>query len=86
MKAWMDWMGEMTEAGYYVSGAPFDDGHVLSGTETAGSDGSYGEGDDVVGGYIIVTADDLDQAIERSKACPIFAEGGSVEIRGCREM
>jgi hypothetical protein len=35
----------------------------------------------VVGGYIIVQADDIGQAVELSKGCPILEVGGSVEVR-----
>ena len=85
MKAWMAWMETMTADGYYGSGAPFDDGRVIAGTDKTVTEGNY-RGGDVVGGYIVITADDLDQAAERAKACPIYEEGGSVEIRPCREM
>jgi hypothetical protein len=44
-------------------------------------DGPYAEAKDVVGGYIIVEADDIGQAVELSKGCPILDAGGSVEVR-----
>jgi hypothetical protein len=44
-------------------------------------DGPYAEAKDVVGGYIIVEADNIDQAVELSKGCPILDVGGSVEVR-----
>ena len=44
-------------------------------------DGPYAESKDVVGGFIVIEAGDLDEAVELSKACPILDVGGSVEVR-----
>jgi hypothetical protein len=35
----------------------------------------------LVGGYIAIEADDYDNAVLKLKACPIFENGGSVEVR-----
>jgi len=34
-----------------------------------------------VGGYLIVSAQDLREAAEMAKACPIFENNGTVEVR-----
>ena len=49
-------------------------------------DGPYAEAKDVVGGYITVEADDIAQAVELSKACPILEAGGSVEVRPVQKL
>ncbi len=36
---------------------------------------------EVVGGYLIVKAGSLDEAVELAKACPNIMYGGSVEVR-----
>ena len=36
---------------------------------------------DVVGGYMLIEATDLAQAVELSKRCPLLEFGGSVEVR-----
>jgi hypothetical protein len=41
----------------------------------------YSESKEIVGGYIKIKADNLQQAIEISKGCPIFNFDGIVEIR-----
>ena len=41
----------------------------------------FAEGKEVVGGYLLVRAETLDEAAEMSKGCPIFESGGSVEVR-----
>ena len=35
----------------------------------------------LVGGYIVVEADGYDSAVSKLNACPIFENGGSVEVR-----
>ena len=35
----------------------------------------------MVGGYLIVHANDIHDAVEISKGCPILDEDGSVEVR-----
>jgi hypothetical protein len=44
-------------------------------------DGPFAEAKDIVGGYVVVEANDLTQAVELSKGCPILDVGGSVEVR-----
>ena len=35
----------------------------------------------LVGGYIVIEADDYDSAVSKLKECPILENGGSVEVR-----
>jgi hypothetical protein len=46
---------------------------------TRGSVGNCGE-DTVLGGYSIVSADDLPAAMALARACPTLAAGGGVEV------
>ncbi len=63
-------------------GHPLEDaGKVVSGAKKMVKDGPFAEAKDVVAGYIIVQADDLSQAAELAKGCPILEVGGSVEVR-----
>ena len=50
------------------------------------SDGPFAEGKEIVGGYLIVNAADLDEAAEISKGCPIFKNNGEVEVREILSM
>ena len=53
----------------------------MNGSKKVVSDSPYAEGKEMVGGYLIVNAKDIDDAVEISKGCPIFDEDGSVEVR-----
>jgi hypothetical protein len=49
---------------------------------------TVGDGADgaLLGGYSLVTADNLDEALTLAKGCPIVAVGGGVEVGGFAEM
>ena len=50
------------------------------------TDGPFAEAKDVIGGYTLVEARDIDQAVELSKGCPIFEFEGAVEVRPIMKM
>ena len=37
--------------------------------------------EDMIGGYIVIEADDYDSAVAIAKGCPILENGGAVEVR-----
>jgi hypothetical protein len=80
---WMAWFKDLSDKGHVKSlGEPLHpDGKVVKGTKKQVIDGPYAEAKDVVGGYSIIVARDLEQALEFSLGCPIFEDGGSVEVR-----
>jgi hypothetical protein len=87
MQKWIAWMKGLAEKGKFVAGQPLDDGGKV--VEQAGkviTDGPFTEGKEIVGGYLIVKAGDLNEAVELSKACPIFEQGGTVEVRLIKSM
>ena len=87
MQAWGAWMGELAQRGTLVDGLPLaGEGKRVTNRGTVVSDGPYAEGKEIVGGYLIVNADDLDQAVELSKKCPIFENDGEVEVREIMDM
>ena len=83
MKAWMGWIEELKKDGHLVStGERLDGGgKVVRGKAKAVTDGPYAETKDTIGGYMVVEAEDLAQAVELSHGSPIFESEGSVEIR-----
>ncbi len=87
MEKWMAWMKELGQKGHFKSGEPLDSsGKVVRGKNKVVTDGPYAEAKDVVGGYLLVTAGDLAQAVELSRGCPIFDHDGSVEVRTVLKM
>src|SRR5262249_23198795 len=56
-------------------------GRLVKGRQKVVTDGPFAETKDVVGGFTLIEAGDLDQAVELSKGCPIFETDGAVEVR-----
>jgi len=87
MQAWMDWMGDLGKKGILVGGEPLQrTGKQVIGKKKAVIDGPFIEAKETVGGYLIVNAKDMDEAVEISKGCPIFDEDGKLEVRPIQKM
>lgn len=86
MQKWLAWFEGLTKSGAYKGqGAPLEPGgKVVSGARKAVSDGPYAEAKDVVGGYAIVEAKDLEGAVEIARGCPTYEKHGVVEVRPVR--
>jgi len=54
---------------------------VVKGSQKIVTDGPYAEAKDLVGGFSLIEAKDIAQAVDLSKGCPILEVGGSVEVR-----
>ena len=83
MNRWFAWIGELRSQGKFKAGEPLgDEGRVLSGKKgQTVTDGPFVEGKEEVGGYLIVSAKDIAEAMELAKGCPIFENKGTVEVR-----
>jgi hypothetical protein len=83
MQAWMVWMRDLEAKGHLKNrGQPLErTGKVVRGTQKLVTDGPFTEAKDLVAGFIVVDARNLDEAIELSKGCPMLVGNGSVEVR-----
>ncbi len=87
MQKWGAWMGGLREKGQLVDGLPLaKEGKVVEKAGEVITDGPFAEGAEIVGGYLIVSADDLAEAVAISKGCPIFEHEGNVEVREILSM
>ncbi len=87
MMKWKTWMDTLAAQGKMLAGEPLEGGgKVLTGKARKLTDGPFAESKEVVGGYLVVDAKNLDEASEMGKGCPIFDHDGSVEVRAVREM
>jgi hypothetical protein len=83
MKQTMDWIGGIAAQNKFVSGTglPFDDSRVVHHNKTV-TNGPFGEIKETIGGYIVVRAENADEAAEFAKGCPVLqGEGNTVEVR-----
>jgi len=83
MKQTMDWIGGIAAQNKFSggNGLPFDEARVVRHNKVV-TNGPFGEIKETIGGYIIVKADSVDEAVEFAKGCPVLqGEGNSVEVR-----
>lgn len=68
--AWTGWFDSMGTA-------VVDRGNPVSESATVGD---CGDGIRPLGGYSLITADDLDAALALAKGCPFVGQGGGVQV------
>ena len=82
MQEWMTWIEAMKNQNIYLEGEPLQpNGCTISGADKVITDGPYAEAKDLVGGYVLISADNLDNAKREALNCPIYQANGSVEVR-----
>lgn len=84
MGRWMAYNQRLIDGGNWVSGAslaPSETATLVDKTDGVASivDGPYSETKEQIGGYYVIAAKDLDEALELAAAMPI--ENGSLEVR-----
>lgn len=83
MKQTMDWIGGIAAQNKFKSGTglPFEDAKVVRPNNVV-TNGPFGDIKETIGGFIIVKASSVDEAVELAKGCPILqGDGNSVEVR-----
>lgn len=84
----MDWFDTLEREGRIQGGRPLDDcGRLVSGGRGRPvADGPYVESKEAVGGYLIVLAKDMDDAVSVAETYPVLACGSSIEVRPILEQ
>ena len=80
--AWMQGLGDKCTGGEPLTG----EGRVVRKNTEVVTNGPFAEGTEVVGGYLMIKASNFDEAVATSKGCPIFDNGGTVEVREIQAM
>lgn|SRR5689334_18128990 len=83
MKQTMDWIGGIAAQNKFVAGngLPFDSARVVHHNSVV-TNGPFGEIKETIGGYIIVKATSIDEAVGFAKGCPVLqGDGNTVEVR-----
>jgi hypothetical protein len=83
MKQTMDWIGGIAAQNKFVggNGLHFDDAKIV-GHNNVVTNGPFGDIKETIGGYVIVKAASVDEAVEFAKGCPVLqGEGNTVEVR-----
>ncbi|NCD69535.1 YciI family protein [Mucilaginibacter agri] len=79
---WQNWMGNIAAQGKLVNNGTrlSPEGKVLKSGGVI-TDGPFVEIREMLGGIVVIRANDLDEATTLAHGCPAVDNGGSVEIR-----
>jgi hypothetical protein len=88
MQKWFTWIDQLRKEGRYVGGEPLEPaGKFVSGKNKIVTDGPFAEGKEIVGGYFIIEAKDLNEAVQiASDGYPDFIFEGKVQVRPVQKM
>lgn len=85
-----DWGRSLEAEGRLLGGHKLTDdpGRSMhaSGSAVQVMDGPFAETKELIGGLVVVQADDYDHAVELAKTCPQLKYGGRIEIRQIDEI
>jgi hypothetical protein len=81
-KKWQEWLGNLSAQGKIVQGPVRlnTEGKVLKPGGVV-TDGPFVEVKEMLGGFIVVRAADMEEATTLAHGCPVLTINGSVEIR-----
>jgi hypothetical protein len=86
MNNWMAWMDELKKRNQLTLAHPLEDGgKILSGAKGKNAK-AFKDDKDAVGGFFLIKAKSLADATKIAKGCPIFNNGGTVELRAVEQM
>ncbi len=81
IKEYTEWVESLSNQGKYLGGDPLEpEGRYITNDNIA-TDGPFIESKEVITGYILISAANMEEAISITKTCPVFRQGGLVELR-----
>jgi len=82
------WIDGLTRKGVMSAAQPLTpDGKLVSGKNASTvSDVIAAESKEAVGGFFIVNATTMDEAVNIARTCPMFKHGGMLEVRQIAEL
>jgi hypothetical protein len=86
MNNWMSWMKGLKQRKQLTSGQPLQDGGKMLSGPKGSKVAPYRDTADSIGGYLLIRAKNLAEATKIAKGCPIFNNGGNLELRAIHQM
>ncbi|HYY28732.1 MAG TPA: YciI family protein [Chthoniobacterales bacterium] len=89
LKRYQAWTEKLKTEGRFLAGEKLSNDRGKSLKSKGGQiivDGPYADTKEAIGGFYIIEAKDLNEAVEIGKSCPSLTDGGSVEIREVDQM
>jgi hypothetical protein len=82
MGRWYTWIEDLKSQNLYLEGKPLlPNAKRVAGPDQLVTDGPFVETKDLIGGYFLFKANDMDHAISLTSDYPDFDLGGQVEVR-----
>ena len=82
MGKWMAWIDKLNKVGKYEAGEPLlPGGKLIKGKNKTVTDGPYTEGKEVVGGFFLIKAENMDEAVKICDDYPDYDYDGSIQVR-----
>ena len=87
MQKWFAWVEKLKKEGRYVSGEPLEPtGMFVSGPKKIVTDGPFAESKELVGGFFIIHANNIQEAVALCDDYPDFKYNGKVQVRPVAKM
>ncbi|MEZ4702562.1 MAG: YciI family protein [Rhodothermales bacterium] len=81
MGKWFAWVDALKAQDRYVAGEALMPGGKTVGANNHVTDGPFAESKELVGGFFVIRATDVDDAVAQCGGFPDYDIGGSVEVR-----
>lgn len=81
LQRWMTWLNDLAESGKLAGGQQLTPNAKVVTNKQVVTDGPFTEAKEIVGGFVIINAENIDAALEIAKTCPNLEFEGSVEVR-----
>src|SRR5436189_3073420 len=87
MDQFMAWFERLKQEGKVKGGQPLErTGKIVSGKNgRTVADGPFAESKEAIGGYFLLQVEDLAEAVQIAKQCPVLEYGSTVEVRPVAE-
>jgi hypothetical protein len=81
LQSWNTYMGDLQKKGKLVGGLPLIGGGKTVSAKKTNNEAVTSAKEGIIGGYLIVKADTLDEAATIANKCPHISNEGNIEVR-----
>jgi hypothetical protein len=81
LQSWNTYMGDLQKKGKLVGGLPLVSGGKTISAKKSSNEAVTSAKEGIVGGYLIVKAESLDEAASLANSCPHISNEGNIEVR-----
>ena len=85
-QAWGIYMGKLAKDGHMAGGQPLQSGGAVVSASGVTNEPVKAASEGILGGYLVIKADNLETAIALAKDCPHIANKGNIEVREIAPM